>query len=361
MNQSLQYINVFTYLSLLFLILFSTIKVKDNIITRIISIAILVMVLGILPSFRTIYYGDTANYYDYYVNYFEIARFEYLFSQVSLFSHYIGFDFLSYITSISILTSFLYVYSLHKVSRVCDIKVKCFIYATLSSLVFFSYFYMTFEAIRDGISTSVIILSLYYLSFNKKKTFILLVFVSSLFHKASLLFFPLIFIGVFKKLKPNNYLILFILAICFSFVLKGFILNLSFLGDKIIYLLDFYSQDRVLSKTVLIRYILIFIISLIFLKSHKSSNEVDYKIVESILFITIIFTFFYSFPDMYRRLLLKLEFISYPILIMVYLNRLSGRIKYFYFSIFISIYYILFMSNYYSYYMLLNIKPVSSL
>ncbi|PSW23125.1 hypothetical protein C9J21_22185 [Photobacterium phosphoreum] len=62
-NIALQYINVFTFIILLVLVLMSPLKIGKNIF---LILLISVIIFTILPILRTINYGDTKNYFEYY-------------------------------------------------------------------------------------------------------------------------------------------------------------------------------------------------------------------------------------------------------------------------------------------------------
>ncbi|PSW34964.1 hypothetical protein C9J21_03730 [Photobacterium phosphoreum] len=251
----------------------------------------------------------------------------------------------------------------YKLCKVSDFEIKAYIYALYSSLIFFAYYYMTFEAIRDGIATAIILYSISYIVSGKFKSYYIIVLLSLLFHQASIFFIiPALLYRYVVIKKISNYYILFLFVFASSFFLKDFILNLNFINEHVKYLLSYYAENKSNSNTVVVRYIIILSFCLFYL--HLTRRDFGNKgrgVHIYLIFTVISFSFFAAFPDMYRRLLLKVEFISYPIIIISYLSMYKTKKSYLTYSLFLILYYVLFMSNYHSYYSLLNIRPLFEL
>lgn len=363
MNDILQFVNVVVYLTLLLLLLIFPLKLRVSFLVIFFVFGLSVIIFSVLPSLRTISYGDTKNYFDYYVAAFEFDRFELGYSWLTEISLGLGLDFREYIFLIATITSMIYVHSLYKHLKFGGFEIKSWIYAVLSSLVFFSYYYMFFEAIRDGISTSIIMLAMAHALVRHLKVYYCLVLVAFLFHKAAIVFIiPAVLYRFYSCKNTAGWLFLFALVFTLSFLIKSLLLNMNFLGDKIIYLLSYYAEDQSASNTVVVRYCIILISCLLYLNLTNGDGDTYGRRLHVFIVCTLIsFAIFASFPDMYRRLLLKLEYISYPLIIMSCLSKYKSSRLYLYFSIFLVLYYVVFMSNYYSYYSLLNIKAVVEL
>lgn len=356
MNEKLQLITIINMVLFFSLMMLSLVDVKK---ISYIYISILFALLCIFPVLRTVHYGDTENYYEYYTNVFENDRFEYLFSRLTEFSLSIGLGFTEYIFFVSLLTTSIYIYSLLKISKILNAEIKAAIFAIASSLAFFPYYYMTFETVRDGISTAIVLVSLVFLIKSQYVKYLIFIVVAILFHKGAFIF---LFIPFLMKLNINNtrVLIAFTSVFLLSFIIKDFLLSLPFFGEKINSLLVFYSRDLSSSKTVIVRYIIILLFSL-FLLGRSEYDSRSYRVIKFIILIVIAASMFASFPDMHRRILLKIEFITYPLLMMLFLEINRNKRKYFLTSLFVIFYYIFFLSNYSAYYQLLNIPPLIDL
>ncbi|MGJ5722403.1 EpsG family protein [Morganella sp. B601] len=359
-NSQLQIINLVTILSFVFLIFISMIRIKGKAFIFI-SISAFIVISSYYPSIRTTNYGDTFSYYKYYLDIRDNESFEPAFKLLTQLAQLSSISFKHYLTIISLISSLFLTISIYKINQHLTNNNKILVITLFSCLCFFPYYYMFYEVIREGISTSLLFLAIYFLSRNKKFTFVLLVIISSLFHKTSLIFLPLL---LFTDLKINRnwYLFLLVMIISLASPVKNILLSMD-ISPLVNKLLIFYSQDLSQSKTVFIRYLLIFFYSYV-IYNYCTDNEKKTLII--LLFMVLISSLFYSFPDMYRRLLIKIEFISYPILTLISLERAN----YYFnckkipininllFAASLFLYYALFLSNYHAFYNLLNINPI---
>lgn len=362
MNLELQFINIATLLLLVITYAVSGCNIKKNILIFI-FLMLFIFISTYYPGLRSFNYGDTKNYLNYFNGFSDEGIFEIGYNFLTKILKYFNLDFRYYISIIGFISSSILTLSIYKVNQSLSKYNNILIIAVIANLCFFQYYFMLYEAIRDGISTSLLFLSIYFLVKGDRKWFLFFLIISVSFHKAALIFFSLIFL---MDIKINNkwYLILFIIIISMTSLIKDLLLSLDFLGSYINNLLLYYSQDLVNSKTVFIRYCIILLFGYFLWDRVDDESK---KFLRIVFLLVLIGSLFFSLPDMYRRVLIKIEYISYPILILIYLNRykwirVSDNIKLnnrFVLIFLLLLYYILFISNYHSIYNLLDIKPMS--
>lgn len=317
---------------------------------------IFVIFMTCYSSARDVYWGDTNNYRLYYFdsdyNDFELG-FEYL---TSLFSS-AGIGFAEYILFFSFVTSSIYAIAIFKWSKYFDKlspnNVGILAMVFMMSIISFHTYYMSFEAMRDGLATGIVLLAMYYLVNDRRFIFVLLILISCLFHKVSLIFLPLIFV-INLKLNVVRMLTLLFFTIILSIFTLSIIKLLPFVPKTLIQVIDYYANNTSNSKTVLIRYFLI--LTPLFYYTYNKLYQFR-KVISLLFFCTLLFLMFLFLPDFSRRLLIKLEYISYPILFMIIFRNLNFKKRV---SVFVmsSIFYVFFFSNYISFCNLLNISTL---
>lgn len=364
-NVELQAINVVVFIFIFIAILISIVNLKKNIIYYSL-IFLFVIVSSYLVSIRSIDYGDTQSYLRYFIDVSDNVHIEVGFKWLTIAFQYFNISFFYYLFVVGFLTSSVYAYSICRLNRiVSSAETTTAIIVLFSSFCFFQYHYFMFEAIRDGLASSIFFIALCNLIEGKKSNFIFLMLVGSLFHKTTIMFIPLILL-ININLTRNTYLYMYIFLLLISTTIKSILLKIDFLGPLASKLLEYYSQDLAPSNTIFIRY------GIIFFTAYYFYNKVNFygkKIFTIIFWMVLIASAFSAFPDMSRRLLIKLEYLSYPMLFVVLLNQFK-TIKLFdsfiinsrlFFVILLAFIYIIFLSNYFSYYSLLNIEPLFKL
>lgn len=365
MNVELQVINVFVFIFIFIAILISIVNLRKSFIYYTL-IFLFVIVSSYLVSIRSIDYGDTQSYLRYFKDVSDNQHIEVGFKWLTILFQYFNISFSYYIFIIGFLTSSIYAYSICRLNRIISsTETTTAIIVLFSSYCFFQYHYFMFEAIRDGLASSIFFIALCNLIQGKKVNFIFLMFVGGIFHKTTFIFIPL-FLLINMNFTRNVYLYIYAFLLLISTVIKSVLLKITFLGPLASKLLEYYSQDLAPSNTIFVRYGIIFFTVYFF---YNKVNFYGKKIFIIIFWMILIATAFSAFPDMYRRLLIKVEYLSYPMLFLVLLNQFK-TIKIFdliiinsrfVFAVLLAAIYIIFLSNYFSYYSLLNIKPLFKL
>lgn len=322
---------------------------------KIISSILFVSFIVFYASNRDIYWGDTNNYRAYFYN-TNLNDFEFGFHYlVELFSN-LNLGFYNLLIFISFFISLCYVISIIKyVELFSDKKSTGILSCILSvSIICFHTYYMNFEAIRDGISSSILILAFYYLVKGEDRKYIFIAIIAAMFHKTVFLFLFLPWL-IKIEIKPKFFLFLCISLLLSSKFLVIFLTKNTLLPEAITHLFEFYSNNSSQSKTVLIRYFLI-IFGVILLYGNNK-KKYFYKVYLIFVWVILIAFVFSAFPDMFRRILIKVEYISYPILILS-VFRVNSMDKKLTQLLLIGMFYILFFSNYIAFYNLINVSPL---
>ncbi|WP_411185914.1 EpsG family protein [Photobacterium rosenbergii] len=173
---------------------------------------------------------------------------------------WLGFSSESFILYISIISLFLFCYSLYKLTDDLSCFLLClfFIFCTLS------FNFLATGLLRQYIAFVLVFLSLYYFSQERKKYYQLLIFASSMIHFSSIVYLAVVKI---KSLSFDKKLYLltfsFILAVC-SQPIVGFLSGLLPTGSDNIYLKSLtrvlgYSDKNIVHDNYIIKYSFVFI------------------------------------------------------------------------------------------------------
>ncbi|MCD9504172.1 hypothetical protein GLP37_18525 [Photobacterium phosphoreum] len=323
---------------------------------KIISSILFVLFIVYYASNRNIYWGDTNNYRAYFYN-TSLNDFEWGFHYLVEFFSTFNLGFHNLLIFISFFISLCYVVSIIKyIELFSDKKSTGILSCILSvSIICFHTYYMNFEAIRDGISSSILIFAFYYLIRGEDKKYIFIAIIAAMFHKTVFLFLFLPWL-IKIEIKPKLFLFLCISLLLSSNLLVVFLTKTTLLPEAITHLFEFYSKNSSQSKTVLIRYLLI-IFGMIFLYGNDKNKKYSYKVYLIFVWVILISFVFSAFPDMFRRILIKVEYISYPILILG-LFRVNNVDKKIILLLLSGVFYLLFFSDYIAFYNLINVTPL---
>lgn len=195
---------------------------------------------------------------------------------------YIGFEFTSVIFFIALLSVILTCISSFKLSPA----------PTIAIILYFSHFFILREMIqiRAGLSISIIIFSIAYC---KKKTHIFIfMLIAALFHKASLILLPFIFLYNRKKIRLQIIFIFIFIAYIFQEVniLKLTLNQLSILGflptsiNNYLSSTLYSSQLPILTNPVFWKAILIILITNKFIETEKKHN-INRETINRIIFL----------------------------------------------------------------------------
>lgn len=335
--------------------IFFVLSLSKSSIDKYLSSIIFFIYLVVFSSLRDIYWGDTNNYRLYYLN-SSMNSFESGFEFITKLFYNFDISFTTFLLFYSILNAGIYTYAILKWSKyICNNNYSGELSLVfLISIISFHTYYMNFEAVRDGLSSGIILLSLYYLIIDKRVIFILLVLLASMFHSTAFIFLLLPILRVIN-LNIRKATVILSLSCIFSFFILKLLLWTNLLPNNIIFLIEYYSVNTSNSKTVIFRYLIIILI-FYYLYLKYQTDKVK-KIFTMYIWMISIFLLFITFPDMARRLLIKLEYISYPVFLYFLLKNMTFKAKVLIFS-FGLLFYTLFFSNYISFYNLLNIESI---
>lgn len=215
-------------------------------------------------------YANKASSFKQYLNYISSTEILYLFINyvISIFTNKISVLFFV----LQLLTILPLVIALNR----SDNKIS----VPLAMLIYFLFFYnMSFNAVRQSISISFVILGITYLLDNKKKTFLIFLIIGILFHSSATLVIPLYFIYISSKSKKVNlYTLLYLLIIIFillnfeSIVL--FLLKIGILPSKYInYVTTYLRTDLDFSLVNNIFYFSLLILMGLFIDKKDKNNK----------------------------------------------------------------------------------------
>lgn len=256
---------------LVFSIIFSMSLVFDlfsNKILKIFSLLIILLSITYLYFFRDYSVGkDTYEYVRFFseiinlnhigdvIAYSQNNNIEYGFALIIYL-----FSFLTYPPAFFAFFAFISYFNL--LVFACYLRVNL----TLYILLFFSvsnYFLTSFNILRQNIALSFVILSLIYLFKEKKGIFVFFVFIASFFHYTSLV--ALFFLPIYyyrERLYNKSYYLMILFFFTYYLIMNFVLMRL----DKYLFYLESDSVTNKLSWFLVFFHILIYIISVIFLK-----------------------------------------------------------------------------------------------
>lgn len=275
-------------------------------------------------------YGDTGNFY---ISDYVYLDLEPLFGITASWFRF--FNPTYFFFTISFFTIFILNYSLYKL----------FPYAKAIIIIwaFSSFYYFTFETIRDGLAYSILFYAFTYLIiYNNILKYLIFVFIASMFHYSYMIFLLLPFI--FKLESKFLIFILLLIAYFSSSILLSFIStldpNLGILVKKV----AIYQEMSSESKTILVRNIF-FLIMIPFV--------FKYGINKIYLFYAFILIASLPFDEINRRFLFKgTLLLLIPVILFSIKHKLLIPLIFL-----IILYFNTFLINYNAMYGLLNYKP----
>ncbi|ELW89808.1 MULTISPECIES: EpsG family protein [Acinetobacter] len=292
-------------------------------------------------------YGDTLNYVKFYRFDHVNINFEPIFDLVArVFIKFFPDDPFYFLLFCAVITSSLFFIAYR---NLVGIKSSYFVYWIL--LATFSFHYLLFEVIRQGISLGLLVLGISYLvrDNNWIKYYICLL-VAIGFHYSVLpfLFLPLLFLIKNKY----YYFLVFIVVGVFGkliFMKVGDIVGITGISQK----LEVYSEMTSESQTILIRNLmLIFITPLIY----KISKNRAYFNIYFLYIIMLAMTL--GIDEINRRYLFVGPVFLIPILWNYFKRKRNGSLL---MIVYMFIYFYIFLVHYWSMYGLLNYKPLIEL
>lgn len=308
------------------------------------SILVYSIIISLFIICRDFNYGDTISYTNYYISDYVYLDFEPFFSFLSsVFRYFCPDNPIYFLFFISFLTIIFMNYSLYKLLSFP--KALICIWAFNSS---YTFFYFTFETIRDGLAYSIVFYAFTFLIKERNiKKYLFFIFIASMFHYSYMLF---IFLPLILKLNNRIVIIsLMILVYFFTSVMLNVIANLDpDVFGILVRKIAVYREMNSESKTILIRNI-IFIFMLPFVFKYKINN-IYFKIYLFFIFILIATL---PFDEINRRFLFKgTLLLLIPIVIFVFKHKLLLP-----FVFLVLFYFNVFLINYNAMYGLLNYKP----
>ena len=332
----------FNILMLFITIYFSALKSSRllNVVFMVVS-SLLTALYAVQRDFN---YGDTLNYVNFYRFEYVYLNFEPIFDFIArAFIEIIPDDPFYFLFVCALTTSLLFFWAYR---NLVGIKSSYFAYWIL--LTTFSFHYLLFEVIRQGISVGLLILGVSYLVKNNNwiKYYICLLIAIG-FHSsvAPFLFLPLLFLIK----KEFYYFIIFILVGILGKILLlelGNMVGITALSHK----LEIYSEMSSESQTILIRNLMLIGITPFI---YKISTSRAYFNVYFIYIILLAMTL--GIDEINRRYLFLGPVFLIPILWNYFKCKKNGLLL---FIIYMFLYFYVFLVNYWSMYDLLNYKPL---
>ena len=338
---------VFTFniIMLFFSIIFSAIKSS-----RIFNIVFLVLasfVSALYAVQRDFNYGDTGNYVNFYLFEYIYIGFEPLFDLVARFFIKISPDDpLYFLFFCATITSVLFYWAY---TKLVGIKSSYLAYWILLST--FSFHYLIFEVIRQGIAISLLMLGVAYLvKDNSWIKYYICLFLAIGFHYSVAPFLLLPFLFLVKK-QHYYFLIFIIVGVLgkFLFMKIGGLIGIIGISEK----LEVYSDMNSESQTIMIRNLMLIVIA-----------PFVYKMLQSRAYFNIYFMYIMmlamtlGIDEINRRYLFAGPVFLIPIFWNYFKTKKNGSL---FFLIYIFIYFYVFLINYWSMYGLLNYKPLFEL
>lgn len=332
----------FNLIMLFISIVFSTIR--SNKVLNFVFLIILSFITTLYAMQRDFDYGDTANYVNFYQFEHIYINFEPIFDSIARFFIQISpqdpFYFLFFCAAITSSLFFL------AYRNLVGIKSSYLVYWILLST--FSFHYLLFEVIRQGISIGLLLLGISYLvrdnSWIKYYIFLILA-IGFHYSVAPFLFLPLLFLIK----RKYYYFLIFIIVGVFGkllFMKIGDAIGITAISHK----LEVYSEMTSESQTILARNLmLIFITPFIYKISTSRAYFNIYFMYIMLLVITL------GIDEINRRYLFFGPVFLIPVLWNYFKTKRNGSLL---LIIYMIMYFYIFLINYWSMYGLLNYKPL---
>lgn len=292
-------------------------------------------------------YGDTLNYVNFYNYEHNYINFEPLFDWLArLFINLYPQDPVFFLFFCAFLTSSLLFLSYKKL---LGLNSSYLAYWILLST--FSFHYILFEAVRQGMSIAFLLLGIAYLVKNKDwlKYYIFLFLAIGCHYSAiPFVFLPIFF---FIRNKFSYFFIFIIIGILGKFILVklGGFLGAGVISQK----LEIYSEMTSESKTILVRNFMFICMAPFVYKIVKEKTYFNvYFLYVLLLAITL------GIDEVNRRYLFIGPIFLLPVVWEYFSNKKNGVLL---ILIFTFLYFYLFLINYWSMYGILNYKPLSEL
>lgn len=335
------YLILFNFIILFCAIL--SIKINKNMILKSGVLFLYSIIVSVFVSMRDFDYGDTLNYSSYYTTDYVYLNMEPLFEILAIiFRYYFPLDPTYFFFTITFFTVLILNYSLYKLLPYPKVLILIWSFSS-----FYSFYYFTFETIRDGLAYSILFYAFTHLinSENIKK-YLIYVFIASMFHYTYMIF---IFLPLILKLNSKTAIVILLFFAYFSStIFLNVIAGLDPSFGIIVKKVTIYQEMSSESKTLLIRNIF-FIIMIPFVFKY-AINDIYSKIY---LFFIFILVFTLSFDEINRRFLFKgTLLLLIPSVIFVFKHKLLLP-----FIFLIWFYFNIFLINYQAMYGLLNYKP----
>ncbi|WP_167351937.1 EpsG family protein [Vibrio atlanticus] len=305
-------------------------------------------VAAFLASFKNITYGDSIAYYNHYMYDYNVISFEPLYSFiVDCFRFFYPTTPIYLFFFIAFSTVFILDLA---IKRIVGFKKGIFI-----SIIFgmtFSFYYLLFETIRDGLGFSLLILSISFLVEDKKGSeskFYIILLCAILCHYSYIMFALL---PIMLRIKPVKLMPIFLMLAAMSSIVLFPLAKLLISDGIILQKLLYYEIYTNASNTLLLRSFLFIMILPLVLKYSPSKNYAYVYCYYCMLLLT-----FLPFDEVLRRLLFKGPIlILIPICMFLFRDKNKGYLICFF--VMASLYFNLFLIYYRAMYGLLDYTPV---
>ncbi|HFG6816849.1 EpsG family protein [Acinetobacter baumannii] len=293
---------------------------------------------------RDFNYGDTGNYVNFYQFEYIYIKFEPLFDFIArAFIQIFPGDPFYFLFFCAVITSLIFFLAYKKL---VGIKSSYFAYWILLST--FSFHYLLFEVIRQGIAVGLLVLGMSYLvKDNNWIKYYICLFLAIGFHYsvAPFLFLPLLFL---IKKKYYYFIIFVVVGVLgkFLFMKIGNIIGISDISQK----LEIYSGMTSESQTILLRNIMLISITPLV---YRISNSKAYFNIYFLYVVMLAMTL--GIDEINRRYLFVGPVFLIPVFWNYFKTKRNGSLL---LIIYIFMYFYIFLINYWSMYGLLNYKPL---
>lgn len=332
----------FNMLMLFISVLFSA--AKSSRVLNIIFMVVSSFLTAIYAVQRDFNYGDTLNYVNFYRFEHIYLNFEPIFDFiVRIFIEFFPGDPFYFLFICAFTTSLLFFLAY---KNLVGIKSSYFAYWIL--LTTFSFHYLLFEVIRQGISVGLFVLGMSYLvKDNNWVKYYICLLIAIGFHSsvAPFLFLPLLFL---IKKEYYYFLIFIVVGILGKYLLLkiGDAIGITLLSHK----LEIYLEMTSASQTILIRNLMLICITPFIYRISKSRA---YFNVYFLYIIMLAMTL--GVDEINRRYLFVGPIFLIPILWDYFKSKRNGSL---FLIIYMFMYYYIFLVNYWSMYDLLNYRPL---
>lgn len=302
---------------------------------------------SILMSFfitsRDFLHGDSFVYFNYYIGHSQSQKFEPAFETLkSIFLNFFPNEPVYFFFFISFLSVFILSYSIYKILPYKQALICIWMFSS-----FYSFYYFTFEVIRDGLGYSVLVYAFTFLIVRQDmKKYLFFVILASCIHYSNIIFLILPF---FLRLRKKSFILFFFI---FAYLLGNFLIDFLLGLDGTVFLLakklHAYRAFSSESKTILLRNLLfITLIPFVFKYSINRVYFITYIFFCFILILTL------PFDEINRRFLFKGSLLLL-IPLLVFALRYKAVVP---FVFFVALYFNFILINYNAMYGLLNYQP----